>query len=55
LAASIKQRFGDETTLTQGSSGQFDVGVDGTLVFSKKATGRFPAGDEVEERIEALG
>lgn len=31
----------------KGSSGQFDVTLDGTLIFSKKAAGRFPNPGEV--------
>ena len=31
----------------KGSSGQFDVTLDGTLIFSKKAVGRFPNPGEV--------
>jgi selT/selW/selH-like putative selenoprotein len=34
-----------------GTVGQFDVEVDGKLVFSKAKTGRFPEGDEVIDRI----
>lgn len=35
----------------KGSSGQFDVTLDGTLIFSKKAAGRFPNPGEVLELI----
>ena len=38
-------------TLTKGSGGQFEVVVDGSLVFSKKAVGRFPELDEVLTKI----
>ena len=34
-------------TLVEGSGGVFEVSVDGDLVFSKKAEGRFPEDDEV--------
>jgi selT/selW/selH-like putative selenoprotein len=34
-----------------GSSGQFDVLVDGELVFSKKHVGRFPEDDEILNRL----
>jgi selenoprotein W-related protein len=33
--------------MTKGSGGVFDVVVDGTLVYSKKETGRFPEAGEV--------
>jgi selT/selW/selH-like putative selenoprotein len=34
-----------------GKPGQFDVEVDGKLIFSKSAAGRFPEPFEVIERI----
>jgi predicted Rdx family selenoprotein len=34
--------------LTPGKSGQFDVIVDGKVIFSKSAVGRFPLDGEVE-------
>ena len=33
--------------VTPGGKGQFDVVADGSLVFSKHQTGRFPEHDEV--------
>ncbi len=33
--------------LIDGSGGVFEVKVDGKLIYSKKATGRFPENDEV--------
>ena len=54
LAASIKQRFGGDAELIRGTSGVFDVTVDGQLVFSKHQVGRFPEAGEVERAIEAL-
>ena len=42
--------------LVAGSGGVFEVTVDGDLVFSKKAQGRFPEAEEVlgplKERVE---
>jgi selT/selW/selH-like putative selenoprotein len=35
----------------RGGGGEFEVSVDGRLVFSKKAAGRFP---EVEEVLAAI-
>jgi len=52
LAASLKQRFGIEAELVRGKDGVFDVRVDGALVFSKHALGRFPEAGEVERAIE---
>jgi len=54
LAASLKQRFGVDVELIRGKDGVFDVGVDGTLVFSKHAVHRFPEPGEVERAIEQL-
>lgn len=43
----MKEAFGVEAKLTKGSGGVFDVVVDGTLVYSKRETGRFPEPGEV--------
>jgi selT/selW/selH-like putative selenoprotein len=53
LADSLKSRFGEETAITPGKSGQFDVLIDGELIFSKSETGRFPLDGEVEDRFAA--
>jgi selT/selW/selH-like putative selenoprotein len=54
LAASLNSRFGEKTEITAGKTGQFDVIVNGRLVFSKSSTGRFPVDGEVEEIFAAL-
>ena len=41
----------DDVSLTKGAGGVFEVTVDGTLVFSKKAEGRFP---EEQEAIDLV-
>ena len=46
--------FGEKAKITAGKSGQFDVIVNGRLVFSKSSTGRFPVDGEVEEIFAAL-
>ena len=48
MAASLLQEFAAQTELIRGTNGVFDVVVDGELVFSKQAVGRFPADGEVE-------
>jgi len=53
LAAEIKQHRGIESTLTPGSGGEFEVSVDGRLVFSKKQERRFPELDEVLSQLSA--
>jgi selenoprotein W-related protein len=47
LAAEIKKEYGIDAVLTKGKGGIFDVKVDGKLIFSKHASGRFPEVDEV--------
>ena len=51
MAAEIKKARGLEVTLIKGSGGQFEVSLDGTLIFSKKKEGRFPQASEVLEQI----
>ena len=41
--------------LIEGSGGVFEVKVDGRLVYSKKATGRFPENDEVFFHVKQAG
>ena len=43
--------LGHEATATPGGKGQFDVFVDGELVFSKQQQGRFPENDEILGRL----
>ena len=38
--------------LVSGSNGRFDITLDGELVFSKKAVGRFPKPGEVAGEFE---
>ena len=48
----MRDRFsridGAEIELVKSSGGVFEISLDGDLVYSKKATGRFPAWKEVE-------
>lgn len=37
----------------KGSGGEFEVSVDGRVVFSKKSEGRFPELDEILDRLPA--
>ena len=50
----MDSRFAEKAEITAGKSGQFDVIVNGKLVFSKSSTGRFPVNGEVEEIFSAL-
>ncbi|RMF78321.1 MAG: SelT/SelW/SelH family protein [Nitrospirae bacterium] len=51
MAAELADRFGVQPELVRGAGGVFEVTVDGELLFSKRATGRFPEAGEVAERI----
>ncbi len=42
---------GAEIELVESSGGVFEITLDGDLVYSKKATGRFPKGKEVESIV----
>ena len=53
MAEIRKHRAAVETQLIKGSGGQFDVVLDGALIFSKKQAGRFPEPQEILERIPA--
>jgi selT/selW/selH-like putative selenoprotein len=50
--ASELERNGHEARATEGARSQFDVIVDGQLVFSKEREHRFPEPDEI---LAALG
>ena len=54
MADSLKSQFGEDVAITPGRSGQFDVLVQGDLIFSKSEVGRFPIDGEVEGRFAAL-
>ena len=43
----MKNELGIETELAASHGGVFEVSVDGKLVFSKKALGRFPDEGEI--------
>lgn len=53
MAEIRKHRADLETRLIKGSGGQFEVVLDGSLIFSKKQIGRFPATEEILEKIPA--
>jgi len=47
LAAELKKRLGIDSKLIPGGGGVFDVSVDGKVIFSKKAMGRYPDPEEI--------
>ena len=53
MAASIKDALGLDTEVAVGSRGQFDVVVDGDLVFSKQESERFPEPAEIISALQA--
>ena len=48
----IKDKYGIESKLIEGSGGAFEVRIDGTLVFSKLKQFRFPEEDEIFAAID---
>lgn len=52
MAEAIKSEFGVDSEMIEGAGGIFDVHVDGTEVWSKHDTGRFPEHDEVIAKIK---
>lgn len=56
LAQEIMDTFGQKfgsLTLVPSDGGRFEVSLDGQLIFSKMATGRFPENKEVLDQIKA--
>jgi selT/selW/selH-like putative selenoprotein len=54
LADEIRDAFGVESELVEGTRGIFDVYVDDRLVFSKHAKQRFPEPGEVVNLIREV-
>ena len=55
MAAELKRERGVDAALIQGAGGEFEVVVDGNLVFSKKALGRHAEPGEVLGLIPKSG
>jgi selT/selW/selH-like putative selenoprotein len=49
----LEREFGDSPRLIKSSGGVFEVKVDGDLVFSKAALGRFPEQGEVAAALRS--
>jgi len=47
LAERIEQEIGEKSEFIPSHGGVFEVVVDGRLIFSKRAAGRFPEDEEV--------
>jgi len=54
LAEAIKREFNVDAKLIAGGGGVFDVHVNGTHIWSKHQTGRFPEHREVLDKTRAL-
>jgi selT/selW/selH-like putative selenoprotein len=52
LQNAIKNKYGIESRLIEGSGGACEVRIDGTLVFSKLKQFRFPEEDEIFAAID---
>jgi predicted Rdx family selenoprotein len=52
LAATIKQEFKCSVELIPGENGIFEVSADGTSLFSKQRSVRFPKGDEIVKALK---
>ena len=50
--ARIQEAHGVEAELVEGDNGIFDVTVDGTLIYSKHETGRFPDPEEILAKLD---
>ena len=54
MAKAIKSEFSAETKLIEGGGGIFDVHVNGTQIWSKHQTGRFPEHGEVLDKLARM-
>lgn len=54
MAAELENKIDESASLIQSSGGVFEVEYKGSLIYSKKATGRFPEEDEVLRIISNL-
>ena len=52
LRDNIKNKFGIDAELIEGSGGVFEVSLNNSLIFSKKELDRFPNENEIEDLIE---
>jgi len=56
LADALKQKYGaavKKVNLVPSSGGAFEVSLNGTLLYSKLETGRFPTPEQVTTAIDA--
>jgi selT/selW/selH-like putative selenoprotein len=53
LAAELGESLAIDAKVTPGGRGQFDVVVDGAVLFSKQQKGRFPEDGEIVAALSA--
>lgn len=51
MAAHLERTLAVRATLVRGDDGVFDVDADGTRIFSKHESGRFPGPEEIERAL----
>ncbi len=54
MGEELKQKYNAEIELIAGSNGVYDITVDGKMIFSKSAIGRFPDSNEIASKIKSL-
>ena len=54
LGVAIKEEFGISLKYIKSGGGVFEVVANGKLIFSKKATGRFPSNEEVIGKLKSV-
>ena len=54
MAADLENILQEESTLVQSSGGVFEVEYKGSLIFSKKESGRFPQDEEVLHIVQGV-
>lgn len=54
MAAAIEKELGVTPEYIESGGGAFEVVADGSLVYSKKATGEFPVNGDVLAKLKAL-
>jgi len=50
----LKEELGIDTELIKGSGGVYEVRLDGSLIFSKIAIGRFPETEEIAALVNKM-
>ncbi len=54
MAADLEKEFGAAIEYIKSGGGVFEVALNGKLIFSKKASGRFPTSKEIIDKIKEI-